>query len=119
MHRLNVCIVGLCLLSIILAMKQTYDKGEQQRQIDQVCKMVFTLAREQGATDETGFTGGKEYCFFFADYNRNMAILGEFDRGIRYDKKPRLIIMHNIDEGNLEYWDKLPVIYDRYKKIPN
>ena len=92
---------------------------DQQCQIDQLCQLAFTLAREQGATDETGFTMGKEYCFFFADYDRNMAILGEFDHGISYDKKPRLIIMHNVNERNLEYWDKQPVLYNRFKKIPN
>jgi hypothetical protein len=93
----------------------------QERQIDQICQMVFELAREQGATDETGFTygaGKKEYCFFFADYSRNLAILGEFDGEISYDKKPRLVIMHNVDEKNLEYWSKQPIPYERYKKIP-
>ena len=89
----------------------------QQCQIDQLNSAVFSLAHEQGAGEAFCFTGGKEYCLFFADYSRNAAIVGEFDGEISYDKKPRLIIMRNINEKTLEYWDKAPIVYGWYKKI--
>jgi len=90
----------------------------QQRQIDQLCQIVVTLAEEHGAKEQMGFVGpGKEYCFFFADYKRNLAIVGEFDGDISYNKKPKLVILHNVDKENLEYWNKQPTVFG-YKKIP-
>jgi len=90
----------------------------QQRQVDQLCQIVVTLAEEHGAKEQMGFVGpGKEYCFFFADYKKNLAIVGEFDGEISYDKKPKPVILRNVDERNLEYWSKQPTVFG-YKKIP-
>jgi hypothetical protein len=112
---------ALAVLSAVIALSAFITSQmikEDHCQIDQLCQGQFTLARQLGATDQTMFSSAKDYCFFSADYSRNMALLGEFDGRISYDKKPRLIIMHNVDERNLEYWDKLPTEYG-YKKIPN
>jgi hypothetical protein len=96
-----------------------YQVRAMQRQVDQNCQAMFMLAQEQGATEKSGFETGKEYCFFFADYSRNMALLGEFDNGISYNKKPRLIIMRNVNEKGLRYWSEQPLLYERYRKIRN
>jgi hypothetical protein len=87
-----------------------------ERQIDQLCQGVFTLAREQGAREDNGFSMGKEYCFFFADYDRSLALVGEFDGKIMYDKKPQLVIIKNVREDILDDWNKSPTEYG-YKKI--
>jgi hypothetical protein len=104
------------IISLIIAIPLKFNS--QHQQIDQLCQTQFTLARAMGATDQNGFIEGKEYCLFFADYDRSMALLGEFDQKISYESKPRFIIMHNVDEEYLRYWDKQPIIYERYKKIP-
>jgi len=107
-----IVLVGLMVLCALLF--NMYEK--QQRQIDQLCQGVFALAREQGATDDNGFVAGKTYCFFFADYRRGIALVGEFNDRIRYDKKPQLIIVHNVDERILNEWNNQQTEYG-YKKI--
>ena len=90
---------------------------KQQRQIDQLCDAAFAMAQIQGATKDGGFEGGKEYCFFFGDYDRGMALVGEFDGHLDYRKKPQLIIMRNINERLLDEWNQQPLEYERYRKI--
>jgi hypothetical protein len=92
-------------------------RNQQQRQIDQLCEGVFQLVAEQGAQEQSGFTMGKEYCLFLADFRRGRALLGEFDGEISYDKKARLVIMPAVDEKTLDDWVKQPVIFGRYRKI--
>jgi hypothetical protein len=76
------------------------------------------LALNQGAIEEySGFSSNKEYCLYFADYKRGVAIVGEFDGKISFEKKPRLIILYNIDARVLEDWSKRPILYGKYRKI--
>jgi len=95
---------------------QHFKIKDQNLQIDQLCQATITLAEIQGAEDGNGFKNGKEYCLFFADYNRGVAIVGEFDEEISYNKKPHLLIMHGIEEKILHTWNKAELCYG-YKKI--
>ena len=89
---------------------------EQQRQIDQNCRGIVALAEAMGAKDGGGFNSGNEYCFFWGDYDRGIAIVGEFDGDIHYSKKPRLVIIHHVSEEVMQSWEKAELCYG-YKKI--
>ena len=84
---------------------------DQQRRIDQLSQATIALARMQGAEDGNGFMDSDEYCFFFADYSRGIAIVGKFDGKISYDKKPKLVILRNVEEEILRSWDKAELCY--------
>jgi hypothetical protein len=60
----------------------------QEQQIKQLNQMMITLVESESAIEKTGFELDKEYCFFFADYDRSLAVVGEFDGEICYDKNP-------------------------------
>ncbi len=122
MKAVNAWITGLVVVNVVLSILiyiAISENAQQRRQNDQLCDAVFFLAQSQGATDQMGFISGKEYCLFFADYSKRRALIGEFDGKIHYDKTPRLIIIHNADEANMAYWDSQPLLYSRYKKIPD
>lgn len=114
---LLVCVITSVITSPMIFIFHGQQIRAQQRQDDQLCQMMVSFARLQGATDQTNFQMGKEYCFFFADYERGIAILGEFDHGISYDKTPRIIIMGGVSRKCLEDWNSQPALYSRYKKI--
>ncbi|MFH1968474.1 MAG: hypothetical protein ABIJ84_03755 [bacterium] len=110
---LPVVVLLMTIMNLLLFVKIQ----NQKRQIDQLCQVTFALARLQGAEDQNGFEGGKEYCFFFGDYNKGMALVGKFDDGLSYRKKPRIIIMSSLDAKLLNEWSKQPLLYGRYRKI--
>lgn len=117
-------ITGYAIL-IILIVVLTFDVlslngqcSKQGQQIEQLSQMAITLAKNQGAEDSNGFVAGKEYCLFFVDYSKGIAVVGEFEGQISYDKNPRWLIMRNINEDMLVGWSKEPVLYGKYRKIP-
>jgi len=112
-----IALLVLFMTLIVWSRYHGYEISKQQRQDDQVCEGVFQLAMEQGAREQSGFTGGREYCPFMADFTNHRALLGEFDGKICPAKKPQLIIMNSVPDGLLREWVEQPVIYGRYKKI--
>ncbi len=112
---------ALVVLSVFFFVMTIMNKREidrQGRQINQTNQMLITLVEPEpdSATEKTGFEVGKEYCFFFADYNRGLAVVGEFDGEICYNKKPRFIILRNVPQTILDIWEKGEIKYG-YRKI--
>lgn len=122
--KLNYIFLAIIFLSIVSTSTWIYIVSErsaqQQRQIDQLCNIVITLIKNQElTTSEMGLVYGSEYGFYFADFNKHIAVLEELDPKVPgYAKRNiKWVIIPGVPKKLLEEWSNAPLMYEKYRKI--
>lgn len=112
-HKTLIALFTIFFVVIICLISNKREIDAQQRQIEELCRMVMILTEPE---EDTGLKTGKEYCLLFVDYNKNTVILGEFDGEICYDTKPSFVILRDVPQKIIDIWQRGEIIYG-YRKI--